>query len=116
MVAAGFMSVKYRKANFMWSKDKAQTLLSQSVSQSVSLVSPKKSFLLSIIFTVILSFSRLLRFLSILSIFSILSCSGSENFLTASSGNTGTIIISYRVPIGVYKVGAAILDTNNNPL
>src|SRR3990172_5315643 len=116
MVAAGFMSVKYRKANFMWSKDKAQTLLSQSLSQSVSLVSPKKSFLLSIIFTVILSFSHLLRFLSILSIFAILSCSGSENSPIISSGNTGTIIISYRVPIGVYKVRAAILDTNNNPL
>ena len=62
------------------------------------------------------SFSRLLRFLSILSIFAILSCSGSGDSPIAGSGNTGTIIISYRVPIGVYKVRAAILDTNNNPL
>src|SRR3990172_4560874 len=62
------------------------------------------------------SFSRLLRFLSILSIFAILSCSGSGDSPIISSGNTGTIIISYRVPIGVYKVRAAILDTNNPPI
>ena len=80
---------------------KAQTLLSQFFSNPYSPLS---------------SFNRLLRFLSVLCIFAILSCSGSVITNNGNSGNTGTIIISYRVPIGVYKVRAAILDTNNNPV